>query len=468
MNGYEYIKALSAKTGRKITDLIVLARQNDPFFCGQPAQIKKAEWFAQIWNQFGYTGMTGIHLRRVHYKIVNWSEPVYLPDGEPYLNTDPCWSILSEAGKYARILNMVDVEAFIDRRNPPPIINAEPLSPPIPAIWFPDDDWIVPKITVDLADKIDIDMPSPFVEGYDYRGCDQPYHVELWIEKSTMNDVLEPVCKRFDINLVYSIGFQSITSAVHIVRRAEQVKLQAAEAIGRAFYSGKPTRIFYISDFDPAGDFMPQAVARQIEYWIEQYSLDLDICLTPLALTREQAIEYQLPRIPIKEKDLRRNNFEAAYGEGATELDALEALHPGQLAHIVESAVAPYRDETLERDLHDVQDTAQDGVEKDWEALIEDEQEQLDDILGRVRQVYRGYTECLGDLKEKMDAELEPLKGELEAVRHAVQLKIDQFEPDLPGRPLPSIPDDEHDWLFDSSRSYLEQLEVYKSRRDET
>ena len=40
---------------------------------------------------------------------------------------------------------------------------------------------------------------------------------------------------------------------------------------------GKPTRIFYSGDFDPAGDSMPVAVAHQIEFWLQDYTPGADI-----------------------------------------------------------------------------------------------------------------------------------------------------------------------------------------------
>ena len=70
---------------------------------------------------------------------------------------------------------------------------------------------------------------------------------------------------------------------------------------------------------------MPVAVAHQIEFWLQDYTPGADINLTPLALTRDQVITYQLPRIPIKESDARKAGFEERYGAGAVELDALEA-----------------------------------------------------------------------------------------------------------------------------------------------
>src|SRR4029453_2404048 len=96
--------------------------------------------------------------------------------------------------------------------------------------------------------------------------------------------------------------------------------------------SQKPTRVFYLSDFDPAGDQMPVAVARQLDFLASQDVPEADIKLTPLLLTRTQVHAYSLPRIPIKESDRRKGQFEDRYGEGAVELDALEALYPGVLA----------------------------------------------------------------------------------------------------------------------------------------
>jgi hypothetical protein len=91
---------------------------------------------------------------------------------------------------------------------------------------------------------------------------------------------------------------------------------------------------------------MPVAVARQMEFWRQDDAPGADIKLTPLALTRDQVITYQLPRLPIKESDVRQAGFEERYGAGAVEWEALEALYPGVLADLVRDAIAPYRDMT--------------------------------------------------------------------------------------------------------------------------
>src|SRR5262247_3774863 len=98
--GYDAIKALAKARRVRVADLLVLAEKNDPFYAGSPAQRAKAEWFAELWARFGYT--TGVHLRRVHYRLVSGEEVYHKHDGTPYENIETCWDYLGDAGKYAR------------------------------------------------------------------------------------------------------------------------------------------------------------------------------------------------------------------------------------------------------------------------------------------------------------------------------------------------------------------------------
>ena len=234
---------------------------------------------------------------------------------------------------------------------------------PMPSIAIDEPGWALPSISTDLGEYLRFDAPTIDVYGYGYENSDQPYHLELWVEKSTMNDELEPVCRSMGANLVTSLGFQSITSVVDLLKRIA----------GR----DKPARIFYISDFDPAGDGMPVAVARQVEYWLETYAPEADVKLTPLVLTRDQVTQFRLPRIPLKDTDKRKGGFEDRHGEGAVELDALEALYPGELRKIVRQALAPYRDESLSYKLSNTEDAAERSARTAWADEIADERETL-------------------------------------------------------------------------------------------
>ncbi len=268
-----------------------------------------------------------------------------------------------------------------------------------------------------------------------------------------MNDVLVPLAQRYHAALVASVGFQSVTSAVDLVA-------------GRVALSGKPVRIFYLSDFDPAGDAMAPAVARQIEFWRAQYAPQADIKLTPLALTLAQVEQYQLPTIPIKDSDTRKASFKERRGSDATELDALEALIPGTLARLVDAALRPYWDRRLFFRCQAVARDAEAQVQADWEATTEDLVEELRDIAQEVRLLVAPYAAQLTQLAASLQADLAPFAERLEALADAVQEEQEAFAPALPTRATPDVdPGEDADWLFDSARSYLDQLAVYKARR---
>jgi hypothetical protein len=454
--GYDAIKALAKVHGIRVADLLVLAEKNDPFYAGSPAQWAKAEWFAELWVRFGY--MTGVHLRRVHYRLVSGEERYRKHDGTPYENTEACWDYLGDAGKYARYLGLVRPDAFEDHRNPPPHIFMAPTPvQPTPRVQLSDlDDWLLPWIESDLSTLISLPLPEVnHIDGIRYAPSDQPYLVEIWIEKSTMDDVLLPLCEELHINLVTSVGFQSITSAVKMLQRAQ-----------RLVQLGKPTRIFYISDFDPAGDGMPVAVARQMEFWLQDYAPGADIKLTPLALTRDQVITYRLPRIPIKESDVRKAGFEERYGAGAVELDALEALYPGVLADLVRDAIAPYRDMTLAERFEEVAAEALEVADQFWEAQMAPYQQELDAITEEVGEIVGRYRDQLAQMDAALQAELAPLQERVQRLRHAVEVEMQQFYPALPPSPeTDTEPVDEETWLFDGQRDYLSQLAIYKARK---
>jgi len=402
---YEQIKTLAKERRQSIKDLIVLAPQNDPFYCGQPAQRSAAEWFAALWQRFGYR--TGVHLRRVHYQLVS-QHAATLPDGAAYENTENCWNRLCGAGAAARYLGLVDPEAFEDHRNPDPhvFVSGRPWSAE-PSWDVAEVEWTLPSVDIDLS--VDLSLPRPSVSGYDYDVRHQPYQLELWVEKSTMDDILLPLARELSMNVVTGLGFLSITSVIAFLHRVAG--------------GGRPARILYISDFDPAGDDMPPAVARQIEFWLHNYAPEADIALQPLALTRAQVQEFQLPRIPVKDTDRRKGNFEDRYGEGAVELDALEALHPGELAAIVRRAVAPYRDTSLTSRLDRAESRARAAAESAWDDAVAPYADELTAIEEEVRSLVESYESRLWTVGEELRSELAPYRGRLEELRRVVRAR---------------------------------------------
>ena len=115
--------------------------------------------------------------------------------------------------------------------------------------------------------------------------------------------------------------------------------------IKRVKYLKKPIRIFYISDYDPAGENMPISVSRKIEFFLRKYRLNkkLDIKLKPLMLTRQQVKDFNLPSVPIDSaaQNKRFANFHSSY---AAELHALEIANPGYAQQLVAKNLTNYFD----------------------------------------------------------------------------------------------------------------------------
>src|SRR5215208_4830222 len=275
--------------------------------------------------------------------------------------------------------------------------------------------------------------------GYIYEEALQPYHVEVWAEKTTMNDILVPLCQRLGANYVSGAGYQSITAMVRLLRNR----------VGRL---EKPCRVLYVSDYDDAGRNMPKQMARHMEFWSERYGTEgtYDIRVEPIVMTAEQAEKYP-----------------AAPDSGAVELDAMEELDPGRLARIVRENVAQFRDFDLSRKVHENARAAQEAVREAVDEAIAEELDGVEEIKGEAEEIYERYRARLEELAAELDVELEPLDGRLETLQLEVREKLEALEPELP--PIPGgeteeEPEDE-EWLFDSRRDYLEQLAYYKNGR---
>lgn len=429
MKDYESIKAWARESKRRVTELIALAPQNDPFYTGTPGDVRNGEWFAKLWEKFGYHG--GVHVRRVHYQIVSQDPPVRTPNGEPYANTERCWRFLNAASKSARYLNLVDPEAFTDRRNPHPTLLAKGDSHPHLAV--------APREEVEEFSLPEFpELPSYELTEFSGR---QRYLIEVWCEKSTMNDVLLPLCEEYEVNLVTGVGELSITAVLDLV-------------LHRIKHARKPTRILYVSDFDPAGVSMPVAVSRKIEYFVRSEEMDLDVRLHPAALMEDQVRKYRLPRTPIKESERRKSHFEDLHGRGATELDALEALHPGTLRAILEAEIRRYYDtgleERTERALEEIEERLA-GIELFVRGAHESE-------LTALREEYEELRSEFAERAKSWSERMLKLHGELHT-------KLQEAKPDLKEFPVPEgEPADEAPWvLYDSRLDYEAQLERYKA-----
>jgi hypothetical protein len=269
---------------------------------------------------------------------------------------------------------------------------------------------------------------------------DRAYYVELWIEKSTIDDKLMPLAQQLGITFAASKGFQSISSAVQLLQRVNE--------------RAKPTRVFYISDHDEAGNGMPIAVSRHVEFLLRRgYAPGADVKLMPLALTSEQIARYKLP------------STVNGKGKKIVELDALEALIPEELEKIVRQAVEPYMDATIGDRREAARKEAKRIVRKEWSRTMRPHERKLRALQESVESVAKKYQREADDLNGRMAKDLARFKEPLARLRSDVEKASAEFKPKLPTRPTEACEPDEGEPLFSSSRGYTTQLSFYKAHR---
>jgi len=156
---------------------------------------------------------------------------------------------------------------------------------------------------------------------------DQPFHIEVMVEKDALSGVLQPVCRQLDIGITANKGYSSSSTMYEIGKRIYDQRI-----------SGKNICILYLGDHDPSGIDM----TRDVRERLQMYSR-INIEVIRLALNWEQIELWQPPENPAKDTDARYSAYVSQYGESSWELDAVE---PGQLASLVRTAVQNRLDNT--------------------------------------------------------------------------------------------------------------------------
>jgi hypothetical protein len=265
---------------------------------------------------------------------------------------------------------------------------------------------------------------------------------------------------------VPGLGFASLTAIKTMLRRIEA--------------SGVPGRILYIADFDPAGQAMPISVARHCQFacWeLEELAGEVapSIKVDNVAVTCEQVERLGIPGIPIKETDTRKARFELQHGErSAVEVEALEAVHPGELARILRGRIEELLDPGLASRVEQTRVEAHNMVATALGEIQEEHREAREDIAQRARAIvgrYQGLYESLGDevagryrkLSERFERHVEPLREELGAIEDEVRAAATDLDLDLPDLPEGEASEDEDRvWLFDSERDFVDQTEHFR------
>lgn len=390
--------------GLKRSDINILSI--DPFFVGSPKDYEDAKWAADLWDKMMAKRKKPLHLRGFHYWVM--SSRVRKPDGNYYTQPDPVkdWAFLLHCAQVARYLGIGEWRNLIDLKHPDPSDY--------------DNYWVGSGLasngTVDVQDELNNKLTNLVDEFLGellrlapkyHTGGYQVYHNEVWCEKNSMGFVIEPICRRYGATYQPLVGQASVEKVNMSYQRCE-----------KAARAGKKVRIFYIADFDRYGWTMVSAVARKLEFFSGDAVHNLDVKLARLALNEDQITEFNLPKAP-------------KHGEEVVELDALEAIHPGELSKIIEDALKPYYDtekpKIVEEENRRIREEARQLLEEKLRKPLEETFEGLD-IEGIASEF---------SLTEAMDEDFEPPEPEHEVI-------------------------EDENWVYDSNRPYWEQWQEYK------
>jgi predicted nucleic acid-binding Zn ribbon protein len=419
MYNYTTIKEQAQSASDKtVSDFIVLASQNDPFYVGTPTQRLRSDWFLSQWERFGLDESDSIvHLRRLHYRLVSDPRP-WPKTGKDYQNTDKDWGKLLQAAKWARYRGLVPFSRFEDKRNPG-------------LDSYGRDSYHPDHYEASVTGGAYSSLQLPYISSWHWPSS-RPVDLVLFIEKTTMKDALSSVCARYGIDVVAGMGELSITACHSYLQRLRQRNKRAG---GNLVGVG-----CYISDFDPAGRGMPVSVGRKLQFLIDSEFDELMLTLHPLALTLDQVKRFDLPRVPVKASELRRQSFREAVGEGAVELDALEALYPGSLGDIVDNWASQYFDGEAAQSEADFRRNVKDGI-SEYEQFIKD-------ALG-LDELERDYKRAATKMAQYLD-QVRP------SVEEWVKSGVGSIEWDF------FYPAGQ---LFDSKRDYVSQVDVFKAHQ---
>jgi hypothetical protein len=140
-------------------------------------------------------------------------------------------------------------------------------------------------------------------------------YVEVWLEKDALAGVVFPVTATYDVPLMVSRGYASL-SFLH----------SAAECINEL---DVPAFIYHFGDFDPSG----VNAAEKIRETLNELAPDAAIIFERVAVTEDQIAEWRLPSRPTKESDSRAKKF------GSSVSVELDAIDPNQLRQIVQECI---------------------------------------------------------------------------------------------------------------------------------
>jgi hypothetical protein len=295
-------------------------------------------------------------LRQLYYQFV-------AHHGLP--NSDQNYKRLGNVINKARLAGLFDWDLLVDRGR----------SPRLYSFWESPDAIVRASANGYAIDKL----------------ATQNVHVEVWVEKDALAQVITTATGRYDVP---SFACKGYTSASAMWR--------AARRLFDALCAGKAVHILHLGDHDPSGLDMTRDIrdrlSRFIEVdWLSEYSDELgepatsraindhmrssliQPALAPftverIALNMDQIEQYAPPPNPAKITDSRAAGYIEEFGSESWELDSLD---PDTLVALITENLERHLDLDAIAELQDREDTEREALTE-----LADRWDDVRDFLG--------------------------------------------------------------------------------------
>lgn len=181
----------------------------------------------------------------------------------------------------------------------------------------------------------------------------QDYHVEVWVEKEALDNVVGRVANELDISYFCCRGYVS-----------QSEMWSAAQRFIKYEKMGKSCVIIHLGDHDPSGIDM----SRDIKERLKMFGVHA-LIFRRIALNLDQITLYNPPPNPAKTTDSRYTSYIDKYGDESWELDALE---PKVLHDLITKNVTEFMDEKevqRVKDLTKNEKIVMEKVAEDWDSI---------------------------------------------------------------------------------------------------
>lgn len=159
--------------------------------------------------------------------------------------------------------------------------------------------------------------------------ADQPYRVEVWIEKDALLGVLDSICPKLDVDYFSCRGYTSLSEM-----------WKAGQRLKRSAEQGKKVVVLHFGDHDPSGMDMSRDILSRLRLFMDETGTEIRVLRCALNMAQIDRLN-PVPN-PAKLSDSRAKRYIAEYGSSSWELDALD---PRELVRLIKAGVTKFRDD---------------------------------------------------------------------------------------------------------------------------